>query len=192
MTATSTGLSAAPKYSILELERRFLVDPAVLPSLDEDRVYVIEDLYVTGSRLRLRKVAGADGKETVYKFCKKYPSDDPLSGPIVNIYLSPAEYELLSVLPGERMRKRRCQLADDTAPFVVDIFEGTLAGLIIAELEARDPDELRAVQTPSWAVREITGDVFFAGNNLAGLDPADLVARLDRELARSTQVEGNA
>ena len=85
-----------------EQERRFLVDPAALPPLAPDGGYLIEDLYVQQTRLRLRKMTSLESGEPVYKFCKKYPRQDPLSGPIVNIYLSAAEYELLAGLPAVR------------------------------------------------------------------------------------------
>ena len=45
----------APKYAQLELERRWLVDEAKLPSLELPCKH-IEDSYLTDTRLRLRAV----------------------------------------------------------------------------------------------------------------------------------------
>ncbi|MBA2518715.1 MAG: hypothetical protein H0V24_03535 [Chloroflexia bacterium] len=75
-----------PKYAILEQERRFLLDPDALPPLPGPEGWLIEDLSVRSSRLRLRAMTAFDGSAPVFKLCKKYPRDDPRGGPIVNIY----------------------------------------------------------------------------------------------------------
>ena len=190
MTTASTRSATVPRYSIPEQERRFLVDPAALPPLAPDGGYLIEDLYVQQSRLRLRKMTSLESGEPVYKFCKKYPRQDPLSGPIVNIYLSMAEYELLAGLPGRRLRKRRHHVLDPASPWRVDRFEDALAGLVVGEAEHPDIDILRAMAAPAWPVREITTDPFFAGDNLATLDAAALQARLRAEFAGMTRTDG--
>ena len=132
-----------------------------------------------------------DSGTPVFKLCKKYPRHDPLSGPIVNIYLSAAEYELLAELPGSWLRKRRHHLLDPASPWRVDLFEGALAGLVVSEVEQTDLDALRAMAAPTWAVREITADPFFAGDNLAALDSDALKVRLSAELARTTRANGS-
>ncbi|MDQ3695939.1 MAG: hypothetical protein M3464_20310 [Chloroflexota bacterium] len=181
-----------PKYAIREQERRFLLDPDALPPLSDPDAWLIEDLYVRSSRLRLRAMTAFDGTAPVFKLCKKYPDDDPRGGPIVNIYLSATEYDLLAGLPGRRLRKRRHRLDDQAAPFHVDVFEGALAGLVISEVETADSVALAAISSPAWAVREITADPFFNGDNLARLDAAALDRRLRRELSRSSRAEEGA
>jgi hypothetical protein len=165
-------MASLPKYAILENERRFLVlEP---PDLTAAPAWRIEDLYVEGGRLRLRAMAPLGGGEPVYKLCKKYSSDDPASGPIVNIYLSAEEYLRLADLPGHRLVKRRHKLE----PFAVDVFEGPLEGLILCEAEAETAQAARALATPPWPTREVTDDPFFTGANLAGLDAATLARKL--------------
>ncbi|MBA2518716.1 MAG: hypothetical protein H0V24_03540 [Chloroflexia bacterium] len=110
----------------------------------------------------------------------------------MNIYLSAAEYDLLAVLPGRRLRKRWFRLDDQAAPFHIDVFEGALAGLVISEVESTDSAALAAITPPAWAVREITADPFFAGDNLVLLDAAALDRRLRRERARSSRQEEGA
>jgi hypothetical protein len=166
-----------PKYAKLENERRFLVfDP---PDLSGARVRLIEDLYLDDSRLRLRAITAFDGEPRQFKFCKKYGSDDPASGPIVNIYLSPEEHAVLCGLPGRRLRKRRYTVAHGGRSFSVDVFEGALAGLVMCEAEAESAEAIRALAFPSWARREVTADPFFSGGNLARIGAEDLRARLD-------------
>ncbi len=165
-----------PKYALLENERRFLV--AATPDLTGATVRLIEDLYIDGARLRLRAVTHFDGHAPEFKFCKKYPSDDPLSGPIVNIYLTAEEHAVLARLPGRPIRKRRYRTAWGGRAYGVDVFEGALAGLVLCEAEAPTVEAIRALAFPPWATREVTGEAFFTGGHLAGLTVADLQAWL--------------
>ena len=166
-----------PKYAKLENERRFWV--AAPPDLSGARVRLIEDLYLADSRLRLRAITHFDSAEPEFKLCKKYGSDDPTSGPIVNIYLSPAEHTMLATLPGRPLRKRRYTVNHNGRGFSVDLFEGALAGLVMCEAEADSAEAIRAVAFPPWAAREVTDDAFFSGGALCRLTAAELKARLD-------------
>ena len=121
-----------PKYSQFEHERRFVVMPARCPDLDQATAIRIDDLYLEASRLRLRRNTAIDGT-TVFKLAKKYPSDKPMSRPMTNLYLDATEFELLGRLPGRRVFKRRFRIDDG---FIVDVFDGVLAGLILGEIEA--------------------------------------------------------
>jgi CYTH domain-containing protein len=58
-----------PKYAIDEIERRWLVAAEDAAPHLHDAPLRILDKYIDGCRLRLRKIATADG-EFVYKFCK--------------------------------------------------------------------------------------------------------------------------
>jgi CYTH domain-containing protein len=165
-----------PKYAKLEHERRFLaLEP---PDLADVRPRLIEDSYLEGGRLRLRRVTHADGTPTEFKLCKKYGALDAVSEPIVNIYLSEAEYARLAALPGRPVRKRRYTVAWRRRGFGVNVFEGELAGLVLIEAEAESADAARATEFPPWAGLEVTGDLFFTGGSLAGLTRQDLAARL--------------
>src|SRR5580692_4953592 len=123
-----------PKYAKLENERRFLVTAP--PNLSGTRVRLIEDSYLDCGRLRLRRITHFDGNPAEFKLCKKYASSDPVSGPIVNIYLTAEEHMALTALPGRPIRKRRHQVPHAGRLFGVDVFEGALAGLILCEAEA--------------------------------------------------------
>ena len=79
----------------------------------------------------MRAITHPDG-EREFKLGKKYAPDNPLIGPMTNLYLSEEEHAALSDLPGKRIAKRRHKVG----AFVVDVFEGPLAGLVTAECEA--------------------------------------------------------
>ena len=166
---------AAPKYAAFEHERRFLVDPARCPALPEAGAVRIEDRYLEAGRLRLRTVTDAAGGQ-VFKLCKKYAADDPVSASIVNVYLDAAEHALLARLPGRPLGKRRHRLGG----FAVDVFAGALAGLVLAEIDRPERGEVLAAAMPDWARAEVTGDPAFTGGALSRLDAEGLAALLAR------------
>ncbi len=161
---------AAHKYSHVERERRFLVDPLKRPSLDGCRSILIEDLYITDSRCRLRRMTDSVGGRVVLKLSKKYDVLDPLARPLVTTYLTTEEYALFAALPGHWLRKRRHAVPSASGEFGIDLFEGALAGLELAEIEQPDAASLAAVQLPEWARSEVTYDPDFKGGTLALLD----------------------
>ena len=152
-----------PKYSLIERERRFLVDPDLMPTLDSAMARLIEDRYLPGTALRLRRVTAPDGS-VVHKLGKKYPGAGLSSRPMANIYLDAAEYRALAALPAAMLVKRRHDVGDG---FAIDVFEGALAGLILAEISADDDADLAAAVVPSWCTIEVTEDLAYAGGTLA-------------------------
>jgi hypothetical protein len=55
-----------PKYSMPEVERRWLVDAAKIGGLSKETYRLIEDVYIKNSHLRLRKMTAPDGT-TLFK-----------------------------------------------------------------------------------------------------------------------------
>lgn len=166
---------AAHKYSHVERERRFLVDPLTRPSLDGHRSILIEDLYISDTRCRLRRMTDSVSGRVVLKLSKKYEAPDPLARPPVTTYLSAEEYALFAALPGHWLRKRRHAVSSSSGAFGIDLFEGMLAGLELAEIEQPDAASLAAVSLPDWAASEVTHDPVFEGGALA------LLSRLGAE-----------
>lgn len=166
-----------PKYSRLENERRFL---AALPAeFDLSGTCThIKDVYVIDSRLRLRAATDSSTGSTVYKFCKKYSAHDPVSGPIVNMYLTAEEYGMLSRLPGRTLVKRRYRVEYMDVVFGLDVFDEDLAGLILCEAEMPTREQVCALQFPPFATKEVTEDPFFTGGNLCRATPAELRNKL--------------
>ena len=167
-----------PKYAKLENERRFLVDAARLPDLTNLPFRRIEDRYILGTRLRLRSMTDSVTGARELKFCKKNEGDDPVSGPITNLYLSEAEHAVLAALPARVIAKRRYRLDHDGRGFGVDVFEGELAGLTLCEAEAESREAIVALAFPPWAGREVTIDRFFTGGNLSTITAAEVAERL--------------
>jgi hypothetical protein len=151
-----------PRHARLELERRWVADVARLPDLANRPYRQIEDLYLEG-RLRLRAITHSSTGAKEFRLRKKYERIDPLGGPVTVLNLTEAEYGALAGLPGARVRKRRYVIDG----FNVDVFEGVLAGLALAEIETESRNEAEAAVAPSWAGREVSGDQKFLGWSLA-------------------------
>jgi CYTH domain-containing protein len=136
----------------------------------------INDLYVTGTRLRLREARPIDGGAAKLRLSRKADVDSR-TRLITSIYLPEEEFAVLAaVLTGVRIRKLRHKLA--SAPDIalhVDEFQDEHAGLIMVEAEFRSSDALTAFAMPDFAIREVTDDPRFTGGWLVenGL-PKDL------------------
>jgi len=154
------------KYARPELERRWRVDPALRPPVEGLDFVVIDDRYLTGTRLRLRRMTRSDGW-TACKLTKKYETDRPDARPIVTTYLTEAEHGLFAALPAHPMRKRRYRVPIDGRFWSLDLFEGPLASLELVEVEVADEAALAALVPPPWATKEVTHDARYQCGALA-------------------------
>jgi hypothetical protein len=181
----------AGKYARWELERRFLVDR--LPEIAEGQGWRITDRYLEGTLLRLRRMEPLADGEPAYKLSRKEAPAPPDTSRtvITTIYLSPGEYASFADLPARELTKRRRRLDVDGRLFSVDVFEGHLSGLALAEVSFETEEELTAqLQLPSWVGLEVTRDVRFTGGVLAGLgadEARELIRVIPGESVRRRQ-----
>lgn len=179
-TATEAGTEAGTameagtgKYARIERERRFLLagPPPELPAAGRR----ITDRYVRGTRVRLRRAEREDAPAEL-KLTQKIPAGrpGPVRGLITTAYLSPAEYEVFRALAADVLSKTRYSLP----PLGVDVFEGELAGLVLAESEFDSDAEADAFVLPPLALAEVTDDPRFSGGRLAVACRAELVGWL--------------
>lgn len=159
------GFLKPEKYAAVERERRWLC--AGLPDLPLVRAEAIEDLYVDGSRLRLRRATPVGGGAPTLRLSKKADLA-PERRLITTLYLSEAEYALFEGLPGRVLRKTRHYYAAGEVTLSVDRFEGALAGLFLAEAEFADDAAMAAFPDPPFAGREVTADRRYTGGELVG------------------------
>ena len=166
--APPTGNGRPVKYARFELERRFLLDH-VPEGVDPATARVITDRYIVGTRLRLRRIDPLYGGEASYKLGQKdAPSPPDFSRTtMTNMYLSAAEYLVLEILPANTLRKRRYTLTHERSRYSVDVFEGALAGLVLAEISFETERELDAHPVPPFAIRDVSRELGFTGAVLA-------------------------
>jgi CYTH domain-containing protein len=157
---------ASLKYARPELERRWRAEPALRPPIEDLDFVVVDDRYLAGTRLRLRRMTRSDGW-TARKLTKKYETDRPEARPIVTTYLTEAEYAVFAALPAHPMRKRRYHFPIEGRYWSLDLFEGLLEGLELVEIEAPDEAALAALVPPVWATKEVTHDVRYQCGELA-------------------------
>jgi CYTH domain-containing protein len=158
------------KYAKVEWERRFLLDrfPA---KANVTRVRRITDRYIEGTHLRLRQQS--EGEEpSVFKLTQKLADRGAgaRQGWITTMYLTHEEFHVLAKLPAKLLSKTR----HSVPPFGIDVFEGELDGLILAEAEFISAGEASDLILPSFILHEITNDPRFTGGSLVSASREDL------------------
>lgn len=150
------------KYARIEWERRFLLDRFPSGAI-VTRIRPVIDHYIEGTNLRLREQSEDDG-EVVFKLTQKLPGGTlpAEQGLITTMYLTKDEFNVLARLPAKVLRKTR----HSVPPFGIDVFEGVLDGLVLAEAEFNSAAEASALILPSFIVAEVSGDTRFTGGSL--------------------------
>jgi CYTH domain-containing protein len=158
------------KYARIERERRFLL--AQFPS-DANVVSIrrIIDRYIDGTALRLREQS-EDSGPAMFKLTQKLPAraDGAQQGWITSMYLTKDEFCILAQLSAKKLSKTRCSVP----PFGIDVFEGTLEGLLIAEAEFDSAAAADTLTLPSFIHREVSADNGFTGGQLVHASRQDI------------------
>jgi CYTH domain-containing protein len=158
------------RYARIERERRFLLDR--FPAGEKVvRVRRIVDRYIRGTTLRLRRQTDGTGA-AVFKLTQKIParSGGAQQSFITTMYLTEDEYRLLARLPAKTLAKTRHSLP----PFGIDVFEGKLKGLLLAEAEFESAAAAGALAIPSFLLREVSDDDRFTGGRLVHASRQDV------------------
>jgi adenylate cyclase len=151
----------------VEVERKFLVpDPPDLEGAEADE---IEQGYLA---------TGADGEVRLRR-----KGDARLLTAKLGAGLSRQEEEveidrdsfdrLWQLTEGRRLHKRRHVLPDGNRRVEVDVYEGDLDGLVVAEIEFDSEEEARAFEPLDWLGEEVTGDERYLNETLATRGPPD-------------------
>jgi CYTH domain-containing protein len=160
------------KYARTEVERRFLL--AGVPDGEEVLVVnEIDDRYLDGTRLRLRRMVQVGGPTTL-KLTQKLPEPDGQGrqGALTTLYVSEDEYAALATLPAATLSKTRLSIA----PYGVDVFHGHLEGLHLAEVEFESVQDAAAFLPAAFCHAEVTADRRFTGGELVRAGSAQVRA----------------
>ena len=171
------------KYARLERERRYLLQDLPEGLTRADHHLQITDNYITGSRLRIRKVRDPRTNKWTVKFTQKFaPDPTDLSRTfITNTYLNAVESEVLSIFNSNEIRKNRYFFEYERRKFSVDMFLGDLFGLVLAEVSFDNDEELDAYSAPPFALAEVTNNELFSGGKLCELTFSDVREEIRRE-----------
>ena len=192
LTDQNTIVPAESKYARVERERRYVVHDLPEGLTRADSHLQITDNYITGTRLRIRKVREPRTNKWTIKFTQKFaPDPEDLSRTIItNIYLNALEAETLAVFEANEIRKNRYSFAFEGRQFSVDMFLGDLFGLVLAETSFETDEELNSFAKPAFAFAEVTNNPIFSGGKLCQLTFADVRDEIIKSgLARSRGVE---
>jgi CYTH domain-containing protein len=145
----------------VEVERKFVIsDP---PSLQGAQVDEIEQGYLaigTEGEVRIRRMG-----ERLLLTAKRGVG---LSREEAEIELDRERFDRLwQLTEGRRLRKRRHVLRQEGLRFEIDVYEGDLEGLVVAEIEFPSEEEANAFEPPNWLGEEVTGDHRYLNETLA-------------------------
>lgn len=182
LTDQNTVVPAESKYARVERERRFLLQD--LPEgLTRASPHVqITDNYLTGTRLRLRKVREPQTNKWTVKLTQKFaPNPADFSRTIItNIYLNALETEVLGISDANEIRKNRYPFEFEGRRYSVDMFLGGLFGLVLAEVGFETDEETVNFAKPPFAIADVTSIELFTGGRLCELTFADLREEITR------------
>lgn len=145
----------------MEIERKFL--PAELPqNLSQFAFHKIEQGYLcTSPVVRIRR--SDDDYYLTYK------SKGMLAREEYNLPLTAEAYEHLKPkADGRIIAKTRYLIPlDDTLTVELDVFEGDLAPLFLAEVEFASEEEAKAFVPPAWLGEDVTYDSRYHNSNMS-------------------------
>ena len=164
------------KYARIERERRYLLQDLPEGLTRADHHLQITDNYVTGTRLRIRKVRDPKTNKWIVKFTQKFaPNPEDLSRTMItNTYLNATEAETLAIFEANEIRKNRYYFEFEGRKFSIDMFLGDLFGLVLAEVSFETDEELDSFPKPPFAIADVTNNEIFSGGKLSELTFEDI------------------
>jgi adenylate cyclase len=146
----------------LEVERKFRL-PGPPPGLGENpRTAIAQGYLVVGEEVEVRLRAADDHRLLTVKRGHGEVREE------VEVQVSAEQFDALWPLTEScRLEKTRFVVPLDELKVEVDVFEGVLDGLVLAEIEFSSKEDSRRFQPPDWLGEEVTGDDRYANQELA-------------------------
>lgn len=159
---------------MIENELVFLV--ASMPDVTGAKSKEIAQHYlVDESNLRIRAAGGE------YELTKKIKlsADDGTRKEEINIPLTEPEYRELLSLAKRGLTKTRYYLPiDDGLTAELNVYHGTLVGLLMAEVEFPSDEARASFVPPSWFGRDVSDEDWSSNSHLAGKTFAEVQRHL--------------
>jgi CYTH domain-containing protein len=171
LTNQNTIVPAESKYARVERERRYLLQDLPVGLTRASPHLQITDNYITGTRLRIRKMREPRTNKWTVKFTQKFaPNPQDFSRTIItNVYLNALEAESFAMFDANEIRKNRYPFDFEGRRFSVDMFLGDLFGLVLAEVGFETDEELDNFPKPAFAIADVTENELFTGGKLCEL-----------------------
>lgn len=163
----------------LELEKTYLAK-ALPANLADCHSEIIQDVYVPQAAdhpiLRLRH------RGQTYEITKKLPVDDAdnTRQNEHTISLTSSEYDALAASSTKSLTKRRyyCKIEGHDAE--VDVYQGSLAGLVVIDFEFKTDADMDIFTVPDICLADVSQDELIAAGKLAGKSYADIETQLQQ------------
>ena len=142
----------------MEIERKFLVK--ALPDLSKYEYVDIEQGYLSTSPVvRIRRKND--------KYILTYKGSGLMAREEIEAALTKEAYEhLLKKIDGYPITKRRYMIPYESYTIELDIFEGHMKDLIMAEVEFPSVEEADAFVAPEWFGEDVTSDRRYHNSNM--------------------------
>lgn len=146
-----------------EIERKFVVDPALLPDLKQLERHAITQFYLVAEPNKEVRVRQIDRKYFMtVKFGNGLARDE------IESETTEESFENLKPLhKGVGIEKVRYILPLESHKVEVDVYRGALRGLIVGEVEFGSKEEAKSFVPPEWLSHEVTLDSRFKNKALA-------------------------
>ena len=146
----------------MEIERKFLLSELPAAVAEAPSTLLRQGYLAIGpnDEVRIRDAGGA--------FTLTAKSGTGITREERETALTLAQFDALwPSTEGRRIEKRRHVLAEEGLTYEVDVFEGSLCGLLLAEVEFHTLEDARGFEPPAWFGAEVTYDVGYSNASLA-------------------------
>ncbi len=145
----------------MEIERKFTIKE--LPDLTSYKYHKIEQAYLnTNPVVRIRKEDD--------NYYLTYKGKGMMAREEYNLPLNEESfYHLLPKADGQVIQKTRYLIPYKAYTIELDVFEGAIAPLIMAEVEFETEDDAHAFVPPDWFLEDVTMDSRYHNSNLSKL-----------------------
>jgi CYTH domain-containing protein len=146
----------------LEIERKFLLERVPDAAAGAEGVPIRQGYLAIAdtAEVRLRDKGG--------RFFEAVKIGRGLTRREYQVELTRDQFDVLwPATEGARLTKTRIRVHVDSSAIDIDVYDGDLHGLVVAEVEFGDEGEAAGFVPPSWFGTELTGDDRYANRSLA-------------------------
>jgi len=146
---------------MIELERKFVVAKPP-PWLERTRMEPIDQAYLAVSgewEFRVRRLGGRTVLTVKHGSGERRLEEE--------VEITEEQFDSLRPLADAAITKQRHYLNEGEVTIEVDVYEGSLDGLVVAEVEFDSQRAADSFEPPDWFGEEVTGDRRYANQQLA-------------------------